>query len=76
MPPPDLQHILAMSIVAVAAFSVGRRLWRQAQGFRSRPRRRSPAAAKKPTAPPVPSPLIQLQVKPPVHLKRPPADDR
>ncbi len=76
MPHVDIQHILAMLIVAIAGFSVGRRLWRQAEGFRSRPRRRPPVAAKKPAVPPAPSPLIQLQLKPPAHLKRPHADDR
>lgn len=70
----DIQHAVAMAIVAVSAFSILRRLWRQGQAFRKRPRRK-PVTAGKPSAPPASSPLIQLQVKPPVHLKRPPADD-
>ncbi|MDQ2688462.1 MAG: hypothetical protein M3Y28_11420 [Armatimonadota bacterium] len=71
----DIQHILAMAIVAVAAWILAKRLWRQGLAFRSRPRRK-PSTVKTPPAPPVSSPLIQLQIKPPVHLKRPPADDK
>lgn len=72
MPHLDIQYVLAMAIVAVAAFAISRRLWRQALAFRRRPPRKAPTANKPPAA----SPLIQLQVKPPVHLKRPPADDK
>jgi hypothetical protein len=75
MPHLDLQFILAMAIVAAAAFAILRRLWRQALAFRSRPRRKA-APADRPPAPPASSPLLQVQLKPPVHLKRPPADDQ
>lgn len=75
MPHTDIQHLVAMTIVAVAAFSILKRLWRQGQAFRSRPRRKS-TAANKPSAPPASSPLIQLQLKPPAHLKRPPSDGK
>lgn len=75
MPHIDIQHILALAIVAVAAFYILKRLWRQALAFRSRPRR--PASRTPPTQPAQPSstPLIQLQTRPPAHLKRPPTDD-
>jgi len=75
MPHSDIQHILAMAIVAAAAFAIFKRLWRQGQAFQSRPRRK-PATGSKPSAPPAISPLIQLQLKPPAHLKRPPVDDK
>ena len=68
------QQIIALGIVAVAAAAVGRRLWAQVAAFRA-PRRRAgptaPAARPPASAPP---PLIQIQRKPPVHMKRPPAD--
>ena len=75
MPHLDLQHVVAMAIVAAAAFTILRRLWQQGQAFRKRPKRKA-AANSRPSTPPAASPLIQLQVKPPVHLKRPPADDK
>ncbi len=74
----DGQQIIALGIVAVAALAVGRRLWRQASAFRARPGRGdgggcdgcpSGGASKTPAAPP----LMQIQTKPPVHLRRPPA---
>lgn len=71
----DIQHIVAMAIVAVAAWVIAKRLWRQGLAFRKRPRRK-PTAVNKPPASPTSSPLIQVQIKPPVHLKRPPADDK
>lgn len=74
MPHLDVQHVLAMTIVSVAAYTILRRLWRQIQAFRSRPRRKA-VSISKPAAPPAASPLIQLQVRPPLHLKRPPNDD-
>jgi hypothetical protein len=68
-----IQTGLALGIVAVAAAAVGRRLWSQIAAFRSprRPMRRAPAQNSQSSAP---SPLIQIQRKPPVHLKRPPSD--
>lgn len=82
----DIQQVLALSIVAVAAFFVGKCLWGQIMAFRSRPARRgsdeggcgscpssgSSARAAKAAS----SPLIQLQAKPPAHLKRPSADGK
>lgn len=74
----DGQQIIALGIVAVAAFAVGRRLWRQAAAFRDRPGRAegggcdgcpSGGASKTPAASP---PLMQIQTKPPLHLRRPP----
>ncbi len=77
----DGQQIVALGIVAVAAFAVGRRLWGQAAAFRGRPGRTrnggsgcdgcpSSGAPKMQTTS---SPLMQIQTKPPVHLRRPPA---
>lgn len=78
----DGQQIVALGIVAVAAFAVARRLWGQAAAFRGRPGRAgnggsgcdgcpSGGAAKTQTAS---SPLMQIQTKPSVHLRRPPAE--
>ncbi len=70
----DGQQVIALGIVAAAAFAVGRRLWGQIAAFRA-PRHRT--AAPRPhgkAAAPTSSPLIQIQRKPPAHLKRPPAD--
>ena len=76
----DGQQIIALGIVAVAAFAVGRRLWRQAAAFRDRPGRAGGAgrcdgcpsggASQTPAAS---APLMQIQTKPPVHLRRPPS---
>lgn len=77
----DGQQIIALGIVAVAAVAVGRRLWGQVTAFRGKPGRggaassgcegcpSSGAAAKGAS-----SPLIQIQAKPPVHLRRPPSE--
>lgn len=76
----DGQQVIALGIVAVAAFTVGRRLWGQVAAFRGRPGRAggsgcdgcpSSGAAKTRTTS---SPLMQIQTKPPVHLRRPPAE--
>lgn len=82
----DIQQVLALSIVAVAAFFVGRRIWGQVMAFRNRPTRRGPDEGgcgscpsnqqSAGTAKAASSPLIQLQVKPPAHLKRPSADGK
>lgn len=68
----DLQQVIAFGIVAVAFWAVGRRLWNQILAFRSRPARRK--GTRKPTAAPSDTPLIQVQLKPPAHLKRPPSE--
>ena len=78
----DGQQVIALGIVAVAMFAVARRLWGQVVAFRSRPGRTgnggsgcdscpSAGAAKTRTTS---SPLMQIQTKPPVHLRRPPAE--
>ncbi|MBV9850757.1 MAG: hypothetical protein JO250_13875 [Armatimonadetes bacterium] len=69
----DWQTIIALSIVAVAAAAVARRLWAQVAAFRA-PRRRHSSPSARPM-PPSSSPLIQVQLTPPAHLKRPPADE-
>ena len=73
----DGQQIIALGIVAVATAAVGRRLWAQIKAFRT-PRRRpgqDGPPRHRPT-PPAASPLVQIQRKPPVHLKRPPPDGK
>ena len=78
----DGQQIIALGIVAVAASAIGRRLWGQAAAFRSRPGRGDgggcdgcpSAGASKSKAPAAPAPLMQIQTRPPLHLRRPPAE--
>lgn len=82
----DWRQIIALSIVLLAALSVGRRLWKQIANFRSRPGRGGdaggggggcdgcPSSGQTSALPKAASsPLIQIQAKPPVHLRRPPA---
>jgi len=78
----DGQQIIALGIVAIAAFAVGRRLWGQIAAFRRRPGRTGSggggcdgcpsAGTAKPSA--TSSPLMQIQTKPPIHLRRPPSE--
>jgi len=73
----DGQQIAAFAIVAVAAFVVLKRLWGQMIAFRSRPVRRKPSLASPAKTPtPRPQPLVQIQLTPPRHMKRPSADDK
>ena len=66
----------AWLIVTVAFWSVGRRLMGQILAFRSRPARRRVGHCQANASPnPTVRPLIQIQVKPPAHLKRPPPWD-
>ena len=67
----DWQTLTAFAIVAAAFWAVGRRLWGQFAAFRSRPPRRRVSTA---PAKPAETPLIQVQLKPPAHLKRPPSN--
>ncbi len=78
----DWQQIVALGIVAVAAFAVGKRMWGPVVAFRGKPGRGgavssgcdgclSSGPAKPKTAS---SPLMQIQTKPPLHLRRPPGD--
>lgn len=70
----DWQQGAAFGIVALAALAVGRRMWGQIAAFGNRkPAKKSTRAAKK-QAPPPAAPLIQIQTKPPAHLRRPPSD--
>lgn len=69
----DWQQVVTLGIVAVAAASVGRRLWGQVSAFRTRPRRTTRPAGPAAAAPP--APLIQIQTHPPLHLRRPPGED-
>lgn len=69
----DWQQVTAFAIVTLAAWSVGKRLWGQIAAFRSRPARRAKSPAR--PAAPRPEKLMQIQLKPPLHVKRPPADD-
>ena len=70
----NFQQAIAFAIVAVAFWAVGRRLWNQILAFRRRPPRRKSVGTKKPMPPSSASPLIQVQLKPPAHLKRPPSE--
>lgn len=72
----DWQQVAALAIVAVAAFIVLKRLWEQLLAFRSRPARRKPSSSTPVKAPPPrPQPLVQIQLTPPRHMKRPSSDD-
>ena len=69
----DWQQITALSIVAAAAFAVGRRLWGQIAAFRAKPGKSSGGCAGCPSSGPAKAaPLVQIQTRPPVHLRRPP----
>jgi len=83
----DGQQIIALGIVAVAASAIGRRLWGQAAAFRRKPGRgdgggcdgcpsggASKSGASKSKAPAAPAPLMQIQTRPPLHLRRPSAE--
>ena len=70
----DGQQLVALGIVAVAAVAVGRRLGAQIAGVRTPRRRPGKTAAGPRPAQPSSSPLIQVQLKPPAHMKRPPPD--
>lgn len=72
----DWQQTAALFIVAVAAFVVLKRLWGQLLAFQSRPARRKPfpSTSARPQAP-RPQPLVQIQLTPPRHMKRPSSDD-
>lgn len=72
----DWQQVVTLGIVAAAGASVGRRLWGQASAFRTR-RRAHPVKRANPARPAAapPAPLIQIQTRPPLHLRRPPGED-
>ena len=78
----DGQQIVALGIVAVAALAVGRRLWGQVAAFRGRTGRAGggsgcdgcPSSGASPKTAAASSPLLQIQTKPPVHLRRPPTE--
>ena len=71
----DGQTAAMFAIVAGAFYIVGRRLWGQIAAFRGRPTRHASERGAKKAAVRPPQ-LIQLQTRPPLHLKRPPADDK
>ncbi len=62
--PIDWQQIVALSLVALAGVAVARRMWAQIRAF-GRPKRRPPVSR-----PPSETPLMQIQVRPPAHLRR------
>jgi len=73
----DWQQIGAMTIVAGASASVGRRVWKQIAAFRTKPGKSggsgcdgcaSNRSAGSPQAAPA---LVQIQMRPPAHLHRP-----
>ncbi len=74
----DWQQVTALAIVAAAMAAVGRRIWGQIAAFRAKPGKTSGGgcdncpsngAAKGAQAAPVP--LMQIQTRPPAHLRRP-----
>ena len=76
----DWQQWGAMAIVAGAMLGVGRRMWGQVGAFRSKPGKpggsgcdgcASNKAEGKTQAAPV---LMQIQTRPPAHLRRPPPE--
>ncbi len=75
----DWQQITAMAIVAAAGLAVGRRIWGQIAAFGSKPRKSSggcdscPSSGPANSAAAAPTPLLQIQTRPPAHLRRPPA---
>ncbi len=71
----DGQQIGAMAIVAGAGVSVGRRVWKQIAAFRTPPGKPGGgggcdgcAGSRGKAAPPA---LVQIQMRPPAHLRRP-----
>lgn len=81
----DWQQIAVWVIVGAAMLAVGRRLWGQVAGFRSRPGGGSggacdgcPSAGGSQnagrSAKTNPAPLMQIQTRPPLHLRRPPSE--
>jgi hypothetical protein len=77
----DGQQVAAFGIVAVAAGAVGRRLWGQVAAFRGKPGRGGacdgcPSSGASAKTSGTASPLMQIQTKPPVHLRRPPSAGR
>ncbi len=74
----DWQQITAMAIVAAAASAVGRRIWSQIAAFRTKPGTSGGGCDNCPSsgtanAQSAPAPLMQIQTRPPVHLRRPSA---
>lgn len=75
----DWQQIAALAIVVLAAFTLGRRLWGQIAAFRAKPGRSSggcescPGSGAAKTGPAASPALMQIQIRPPAHLRRPPS---
>ena len=79
----DGQQVIALGIVAVATGAVGRRIWGQVAAFRGKPGRGGasssgcegcPSSGTNAKAKTMSTPLMQIQTKPPVHLRRPPSE--
>lgn len=73
----DWQQVTALAIVAAAMFAVGRRIWGQIAAFRTKPSKAlgkgcdgCPSGTAK-SAQSASTPLMQIQTRPPVHLRRP-----
>ena len=74
----DWQQITALAIVAAAMFAVGRRMWGQIAAFRTKPGKAAgggcdscPSSGAGKSAQSAPAPLMQIQTRPPAHLRRP-----
>ncbi len=76
----DWQQIGALAIVAGAVLAVGRRLWEQIAAFRAKPGKPGGSgcdgcASSRPAGETQAAPaLMQIQMRPPAHLRRPPAE--
>ena len=76
----DWQQIITLAIVAVAAWAVGRRMWDQIAAFADKSGKSGggcagcpSSGAAKPASGQSPAPLLQIQARPPAHLRRPPS---
>ena len=72
----DWQQIGAMAIVAGASASVGRRVWKQIAAFRAKPGKAGGSgcdgcASNRSAGPKAAPALVQIQMRPPAHLRRP-----
>lgn len=76
----DWQQVTALAIVAAAMAAVGQRIWGQIAAFRAKSGKAAgggcdncPSSGAAKSAQAAPTPLMQIQTRPPVHLRRPSA---
>ena len=70
----DWQQVTALGIVAAAMLAVGRRIWGQIAAFGKKSGTAGGGCNGCPSsgAAKAPVPLMQVQMRPPAHLRRPP----